>query len=73
MYFIFILHTIVRFIWILNINGVSNENAVYDRGQFPYSRVKTRGKVLNSFQSKYVLCKIDNLSTHAEVLLVIPI
>ena len=28
--------------------------------------------ILNRFQSKFILCKIDNLSTKAEVLLVIP-
>ena len=43
------------------INNVSNDNFVYDSGQFPCSRAKTRGKVLNRLQSKFILCKIDNL------------
>ena len=44
----------------LGINGVSNENSVHVGGQFPYSRAKTRGKVLNKLQSKFVLCKTNN-------------
>ena len=37
----------------LDINGVSNENSVYDTRQFLYRRAKTRGKVLNRLQSKF--------------------
>ena len=31
----------------LDTNGVSNENSVYDSEHFPYSRTKTKGKVVN--------------------------
>ena len=56
----------------LDINRVSNENYVYDSGQLPYSRDKTRRKVLNRLQSKFIPCKVDNLQTHAEVPLYLP-
>ena len=43
------------------INGVSVGNSVYDSSQFPFSRAKTRGKVQDRLQVKFILCKIDNL------------
>ena len=45
----------------VDINGVSNENSVYESRKLPYSKAKTRGKVLNKLQR------------NAEVLLVITI
>ena len=45
----------------LDINRVSNENSPYDSGQFLYSSAKTREKLLNRLQNKFILCKTDNL------------
>ena len=45
----------------LDLNGVSVHNSVFESRQFPYNRAKMSGKILNRFQSKFILCKNDNL------------
>ena len=47
-------------------------NSVYDSGQPAKKRAKKRRNILKRVQSKFILCKIDNLKANVKALLVIP-